>query len=186
MRPETKATLLSISCSAAGIASWTWIVPHSQTALPHAVFYTVLLVNTYFSIYTLSRLCASAPYQRLIDIVLVVNYFLLATAIGRPVLFESLSASLFALATLKYAFVAIVVRHFVFKRKLAIDALGLGLCITAVVGSCSDYSRETAWLTAAIFLVANVYLLTLRPMYQIDQMVATAHRRVRSRVAYRK
>jgi hypothetical protein len=169
MRSDKKATLFVLACSAASIVSWSCVTPRSEAAVPHAVFYVTLLINTYFSIVTLTPLCASALHQDPIDVALGANYFLLATTIGISRLFETLSAILFALATLKYFIVAKMTRLPVIKRKLFIDALGFALCTAAVAGSCSGYPRETAWVMMTVFSAANFYLLALRPMYEIDQ-----------------
>jgi hypothetical protein len=54
------------------------------------------------------------------------------------------------------------------KRKIFIDALGIVLSALALAGSFSGYARASAWLLALTFVIANIYLLAIRPMYQIS------------------
>lgn len=142
MSPQTKATLFCSSCLTASLAAWIWIVPDSATAIPHAAFYVVLIINTYFSIVALSSVCSRARHQAPIDAVLTVNYLLLAAAIGQPSLFELFCASLFALAALKYALLPKRLHLRVIKRKIVIDILGLGLSASSACGIVYWISRR--------------------------------------------
>jgi hypothetical protein len=173
MELNFKATFLSVTFLAVGALAWWWIVPRSATAVPHFLFYLTLVVNTYFSIKALSSICGIAPYQRAFDVALGVVYILLATSMGRPTIFEAVTACLFGLATTKYLFLATFVHLGVVKRKIVIDALGLALCSTALVASLCGYSQQSAWLLASVFLLANAYLLMVRPMYQFNEIGLT-------------
>ncbi len=162
------ALLISLGFLAVGIGAWLSLVPDSTTALPHALFYLILIANTYFSIAFFSRIDAATVPQRVLDVVLGANYLLLAASIGRPALFESIGSSLFALATIKYMLLVRIVNLKVVRRKIRIDLFGCGLCAAALAGSLIGYRLESAWAMTVVFAIANVYLLILRPMYQPD------------------
>jgi fatty acid desaturase len=52
-------------------------------------------------------------------------------------------------------------------RKMAIDSLGGLLCLVALIGALSGYEIESTWALALVFLVANVFLLLVQPMYRV-------------------
>src|SRR6476469_582547 len=98
---KTKALAFSLGCLVIELGAWVLLAPNSTTALPHSMFYLILIVNTYFSIEIFSKFSVSLD-QKLLDAIIAVTYFFLALSIGRPTLFQAIATALFALATIKY------------------------------------------------------------------------------------
>ena len=161
-RETAAATLFSV----AGIIG-TLISAHAWSArLPTALFYAVLVVNTYFSIRFFSLPPPGRRDQTVIDGVLLALYVILAFSIGSILVFSLVSTLLFAAAVLKYALLlGVMDRREILTRKIAIDGLGLLLCAAAFAGSYLGYPLASAWLQALLFGLANIYLLAVRPMY---------------------
>jgi hypothetical protein len=133
---------------------------------PHAVFYAVLVLNTYFSIRFFESLPPQDRDERAIDAILVVLYLALAASIGAPLAFALVAVLLFAAATAKYVLLLPVVdRRDILMRKILIDGLGLALCLAMLLGTLLADPGWSAWAAAIIFAIANVYLLAIRPMY---------------------
>jgi len=163
MNKESTVTLVFALGGLIGVwvsdADWTF-------RLPTALFYAALVVNTYYSVRFFAQLEPVTRDERIIDGVLVIIYLVLAAAIGSVVFFAFVSMVLFAAATTKYILlIGIVERTDVLKRKIAIDTAGLALCAAAFAGAILGYPLASAWLLAAVFVIANVYLLAVRPMY---------------------
>jgi hypothetical protein len=133
---------------------------------PHAVFYAVLVLNTYFSIRFFESLQPKERDERAIDSTLVVLYLALAASMGAPLAFALVAVLLFAAATAKYVLLLPVMdRRDILIRKILIDGLGLALCLAMLLGTLLADPWWTAWAAAIIFAVANLYLLAIRPMY---------------------
>lgn len=138
----------------------------SALMLPHTVFYAVLVVNTYFSIRFFAPRTPDSIPQTMLDGGLAALYLALGFAIGRAGTFEFFALLLFMLATAKYVEMRRALPPAVYKRKIVIDLLGITLCAAALLGSSLGYAAFSAWAFAAVFLLANVYLLWVRPMYR--------------------
>ena len=164
--PEIFAALISVGYLGCALVAWTLLAPDSATAFPQALFFLILILNTYFSIRFFRPIYASTPHQRALDVVLGITYLFLAGSIGRSVTFELLAVILFALATTKYILLIRTVNSQVVRRKIEIDILGCILCASALAASLSGYHSESAWTLTGVFAVANVYLLIVRPMYR--------------------
>jgi hypothetical protein len=143
--------------------------PHPWPArLPNALFYAVLVANTFFSVRFFAALPPADRDERLIDGLLVVAYCGLAAAIGAPAVFALVSTAVFALAIAKYALLfGVVPRADILRGKIAIDAMGLALCAATTVAAALGPPLWAAWVQAAVFAAANVYLLLVRPMYGV-------------------
>ena len=165
MARESTATLIF---SIAGLIG-AWISDADWSVrLPTAMFYAVLVLNTFYSVRFFSLLPPLNRDERVIDGVLAIIYIVLAFSIGSVVLFSFVSMMLFAAATTKYILLlGIVERTDILRRKIAIDTLGLALCTATFAGAILGYPLASAWLQAGIFVVANVYLLAIRPMYAL-------------------
>jgi hypothetical protein len=160
---EITATIVFSLAGLAGLA----FAPHVWTAkAPNALFYAVLVVNTYFSVRFFDALPPKERDERVIDGVLAVLYVALAAAIGAPVLFAAIATLLFVAAVAKYwLLLPVMPRPALLRRKMAIDATGGVLCVATLAGTLLSGPLASAWVQAIVFAIANVYLLAIRPMY---------------------
>jgi hypothetical protein len=149
------------------LAGWVVFVEDARRALPLGIFYLVLLINTYFSIRWFAGIVPPRKLFFAIDAVISLLYLGLALSMNSPLAFMILALSIFAVAEVKY-FVALTGRSNVvaLKRKIIIDALGVGLCGGGALGVILGYRQVTDVAVVAIFVAANFYLLVLRPMYR--------------------
>lgn len=164
--PATRREIVATTIFALAGVAGTLSSGHPWSArLPTALFYAVLVFNTYFSIRFFSRLPPAGRDEAVIDGVLVILYVVLAFSIGSILAFSFVSTLLFAVAVLKYYLLLGVVDRRGILRKMAIDGLGVLLCAVAFAGSWLGYPLPSAWLQALLFGLANIYLLAVRPMY---------------------
>ncbi|MEX0853313.1 MAG: hypothetical protein WD036_08550 [Bauldia sp.] len=162
MRKEIAATAIF---AVAGLVG-TLVSGHPWPArIPNALFYAVLVLNTYFSIRFFGGLPPADRNEAVIDGVLAILYFALALAIGWNLAFALASSLLFAAAMLKYVLLLRLIDRTILVRKIAIDGAGFLLCAATLAGCYFGYALESAWLQALVFGLANVYLLAIRPMY---------------------
>ncbi len=160
---EWAATLLFVVAGIAGL----WLAPGPLTVTAAtALFYAVLLVNTYFSIRFFNGLPPEGRDERVVDGALVAIYVALGLTIGRALPFAFLTLMLFAVAIAKYQLMKPMgVRRDILDGKIAIDACGLLLCTLATAGVWLGYPEPSVWAQAIVFALANVYLLAIKPMY---------------------
>ena len=137
---------------------------------PLVAFYGILLVNTFFSI----RCFASIPEtggweQRAVDLALVVCYAGLAASFREEGRFMILATLLFASATLKYAMLLDRPPYpALLARKIRLDTLGTIACAGTLIAVLRGHAPEACWIFAGLNVVANVYVLWLRPLYRLD------------------
>ncbi len=146
----------------------TWRLASWAVSLPLFIFYIILTVNTYFSIRCFADLVPRGnKLQQAIDLVLAVLYLILAVNLGNQLSFIFMATLLFAVATLKYVLLlsSLIGYSAFLKRKIFIDNLGIIACILALGGVLFGYSLLASWLWAGIFVIANIYLLFIKPMY---------------------
>lgn len=143
------------------------------TALPLAVFYAALVVNTYASIRCFAALTpADDRRQPAVDGVLAILYLTLAASLGAPLRFTLATAMLFAVATMKYALLLGVVADLeLLRRKIAIDVVGAVAALLALAGVAAGVPTLATSLWTGAFLLANVYLLLINPMYPRQRML---------------
>jgi hypothetical protein len=154
--------------TAAGIAGLLLSDADWSVRAPTALFYAVLVVNTWFSIRFFSRLPPVDRDESAIDGLLTVLYIGLALSIGRVVPFIAIAATMFFVAVAKYSLLRPVLNlPRTLGRKMAIDALGGLLCLAALFGALAGFEWASAWALALVFLVANVFLLLVEPMYRV-------------------
>jgi hypothetical protein len=142
--------------------------------MPMLVFYTVLTINSYFSIKLFSEITPPEDAtQRILDLVLMAVYFLLAYSFDNTKMFLFMTLFLFIVAPLKYSLLLLgkVPHPKLIKKKITIDLLGTLLAAGAIAGFESGYMYESAWVLAIIFTVANIYLLLIDPMYKIIDFI---------------
>ena len=168
MKSSTKAWLVALAFSIVGVTSLLFNAPSSTYLISHILFYTVLTLNSFFSIRLFSAIQPHTTSQTVVDVLLFVIYILLAFSIGRATLFAFLALCVFVAATPKYALMLNVVREgSLLKRKILIDCSGIALCTIVLGGTFLGYESISAWFLAGIFTLANVYFLFIRPMYRL-------------------
>lgn len=170
MSPVAKAFLATFVFSSAGAVSFAFAAPVSPLLTPHAAFYVVLVLNSFFSVRLYSRIQPKDALQTFFDALLVVVYLALALSIGQVVLFPFLALLVFVVAAPKYAFMLGKIPHeSLLRRKILIDLAGAALCLAVLAGTLSGYELEGAWTLAIVFAIANIYLLLVRPMYVLPE-----------------
>jgi hypothetical protein len=162
-----RAILATLAFAGAGILAFILVPQPWELKAPNAFFYSVLVLNTFFSIRFFDALPPKNRDERVIDTVLTVLYLGLAAAIGSLVPFAILAMLLFLAATAKYVFLLPVMpdRRDLLMRKISIDALGLAMCVVALLVALLADPLWSAWAMAVVFAAANVYLLAISPMY---------------------
>ncbi len=134
---------------------------------PMLLFYIILIVDSYFSVGFFSKIVPSKRVdQKIIDFLLVCFYLILILNINNEIWYLLSAIMLFAVATLKYIFLLGVVDFRVLKRKLMIDILGMIVCVLALVGYLIGLEMMAMWIWSLIFLLANIYLLIIKPVYK--------------------
>jgi len=136
-------------------------------ALPLIIFYIVLVINTFFCVRCFADLVPRKNLgQMTIDIILGLNYLILALSLGNQLLFVYLATLLFAIATLKYISLLSLIGYSPFlQRKIFIDSFGIIACLLALGGVLLGYGRLASWLWVGVFILANIHLLSIKPMY---------------------
>ncbi len=168
MNSTAKSWLVTSAFALAGIIAVFFYSIVSPFLLPHVIIYSILVINTFFSIRFWSAFQPKDARQLLIDAVLVVTYFTLAFSIGEPVYFALAALLLFIAAPLKYILMRGRTSHeALVEHKILLDSLGTLACISLVVGLFLGYPLEVTWLFALGFTLANLYLLFIRPMYRM-------------------
>lgn len=169
MNSTEKSSLATAVFALAGIVAVLFYSIVSPFLLPHLIIYAVLVVNTFFSIRFWAALQPNDIRQLLVDAVLVVAYLTLALSIGEPLHFAIASLGLFIAAAIKYVLMRGRTPHeALVEHKTFLDALGAVACAALLGGTLAGYALETAWIFAIGFSLANVYLLFVRPMYQLQ------------------
>lgn len=141
----------------------------SQISIQATIFHAVLLLNTYFSIRCFGKITPDkAPWQRSLDLFLVLMYSLLPFAIRFPSLYILVMILLFGIASLKYTMLLGVIPDVrLLRRKIAIDLSGVFWnYLIFVAGSLGLLPVGLLlWIWVGVFMVMNWYLLKIKPMY---------------------
>ena len=162
---EVVATVLFSAAGIIGVLLAPW---DSPAVAPTALFYAVLVINTWFSIRFFAHLPPTDRNETLIDGILTILYLALALTIGRTVPFMGIATVLFLSAVAKYALLLRLIEYpRTLRRKMVIDCLGALLCLVALVAAMAGFDSASAWALAAVFAAANVFLLLVRPMYRV-------------------
>jgi hypothetical protein len=168
MTAATKKALFACACFSA-IGAFGWIVYGSAQSLPLLGFYAILILNTFFSIRTLSSITPQHVVQILFDAVLVCTYIALALSFSSALMFAGFSAGLFLISIGKYARLNTITNYpKLLRRKMKINTLGALLSLSALVIADAGYSLFAEWLLFTLFALANIYLLGIKPMYRLD------------------
>src|SRR3989344_341563 len=158
MPPLYKALLASLLFAVFGITGWIF-GKHQQ--LPLILYYSVLVLNTFFSVRVFAAITPLNALQMLFDMVLVPVYVVLAFSFDSVFLFSIVSAGLFLIAVLKYVHLKSIVEieRQLLTRKITLNALGALLSGVAFGIALIGAEELAAWGLCIVFVLANVYLL---------------------------
>lgn len=167
--PNIKAWFVMITFALIGIVGWALLVTDWWSALPLGIFYATITMNTYFSVKLFASITPPEnKLQHIMDLLLVVFYLLLVPSFPYPTAYMFFALCIFITAPIKYALLLTVIPYeHLLKRKILIDLLGTSLCAAVLGGALLGYPLESAWVLAVVFLLANIYLLAIRPMYRL-------------------
>lgn len=168
---QRRAWFGTVLFSAVGVAAWLLRVNDPLSSLPLAVFYIVLVINTYFSIRLFSRITPPHNFtQKAFDIILGLLYILLACAIGSASWFVLSASILFGLATVKYTLLQRIVHQpILFRRKIRVNWLGCLVGFLAWVGIWLGHPLIATWAWALLFVLANIFFFFISPLYRLDE-----------------
>jgi hypothetical protein len=169
--PSPTVKALSACLFFAAVGAFAWLRdPDSAVSIPLFIYFTVLLINTFFSIRAFSAITPQNTVQTLFDMVLAGIYCALAFSFGSALLFSGISTGLFLVAIGKYLHLSrlIAMPEFL-ARKIKINALGALLSFSALSVAAFGYADIAAWTLGTVFSLANVYLLVLNPMYRLNE-----------------
>jgi hypothetical protein len=134
------------------------------------LFYVVLMFNSYFSVKFFSTIIPTKRTdQGVVDLFLVFSYLGLSLSFSNDIWYLLFATLLFVVATIKYIFLLGAVDLKILKKKIIIDIFGGVACILALIGYLSGGEKVIMWLWALVFLLANIYLLIIKPMYRLDK-----------------
>lgn len=162
----------------AGIATSIFVLEgiifylYNNSAYPALViFYIVLCFNTFFSIRLFDSLLSSRHInQKIIDAVLFVLYTSLAWNLSNPVNAMIITVVLFLTATYKYTHMITYVPHTeLLRRKISIDNTGSALTFLVCIGIIMSGNTSLLWYWTVIFILANIYLFTIMPLYKVSK-----------------
>lgn len=167
MNPRLRAFLVTYLFSTVGLWSVFFHAPSGIFVVPHALFYAVLTLNTYFSVRFYSVFTPDSLFQTGIDLALAAAYICLALSIGLPLAFSLFALVIFIIAPAKYAHMIGSTAHdATLRRKILIDLLGTALCMLVFALTLTYHELSAAWIFAVLFGAANIYLLGINPMYR--------------------
>lgn len=137
---------------------------------PLVFFQILLIINTFFSVRAFSSIIPHNDLtQGIVDILLALCYFTMPLFFNNPTFFVLIALLLFVLASLKYIFAILLVGFSkLFYEKIRIDVLGILLCFFILVGILSGYAYVASLLFVIIFLLANIYLFFVKPLYRLE------------------
>ena len=167
--PDKKAFFVALAFGAFGLFGWFFIVSDTLTSAPLAFYYLLLIINTYYSV----RLFASiTPVEKMsqhaADVTLTVCMFFMAFNLDSVLWFFFWTTLLFLLASVKYALLLGTIPHpRLLRRKILVDLSGATASAIALLVALLGYPAESAWIYTCLYLLANVYLMIVNPLYNL-------------------
>ena len=153
-----------------GVASWVNHVNDYDIAAPLFLFYSVLIINTHISIRLFASLVPKEnKVQNALDIILFALYIYLIVREEALRWFFFYVTILFCIASIKYTLLLNEIdQPQLLKRKITWDALGVLLGLATLGGIMTGYIATSLWFCSITFLIANIYLLFINPLYRKD------------------
>lgn len=164
-----KAIFFTFMATVAGCIAWPLFVYDWHQSLPLAIFYVVLVINTFPSVQLFSSLVPKNDGKHaLADLMLAGLYLFLAASFGQPQQFALCATVLFLVAAGKYTLMFYDIPHpRLLQRKVRIDLLGALMCASVLAAMNLGWILSAAWSLAIVFTIANVYVLALKPLYRV-------------------
>lgn len=150
------------------LALWAVFYVHDwHNSWPLVLFYALLIFNTYFSVKTFASI---TPHENLlqhaIDMLLGLCLFVIPFQFNSPLHFALWMTLLFIVAALKYILLIPIAGYSrLLYIKIRIDSLGVLMCFLGLWGILSGYAYISTVIWVAIFFLANLYVLWLKPHY---------------------
>jgi len=172
LHPQTRVALVTGLFTLFGCIGWWWS-PDPLAALPEALLYGLLMIQTWFSLRLFFRLIDPKDKgQQAVNVLLVLAYACLAWSIWNPFWFYFMWTVYFYLTVLKYV---LLVGRFDYKRllrrKLLADVLGMGIGPLMLVSFLFSSVDAWRWLGLALFGGACAYYIYVRPLYDTREQV---------------
>jgi hypothetical protein len=166
---KRRAIFATVVFSIAGIVAWPLFVYDWHVSLPLAIFYALLVINAYPSVRLFSSIVPQDDGKHaLADIILALSYLFIAASIGQPQQFTLCTLVMFLIAAGKYTLMLYDIPHTnLIQRKIRIDLLGALLCAVILAAMNFGWILSAAWTFAALFTLASIYILLLRPLYKL-------------------
>lgn len=166
---KRRALFAVLLFTVAGFISWPLFVYDWHTSFPLAIFYALLVVNAYPSVRLFSSIVPQEDGRHaLLDIILAMSYLFIAASLGQPQQFALCTLVMFLIAAAKYTLMLYDIPHpHLLQRKIRADLLGALLCAGILAAMNFGWVLPAAWALAILFALANVYVLGLRPLYQL-------------------
>lgn len=171
---ETKANIsaatITIVYTILGLVSVFYLVNDWLVSLPIVIFYFLILAGTHISVsFFLSIIPEHGYLQKLINGSLLVIYFILAFNLNNPLNFMIVTALLFSVSTIKYLLMIEENPHKkLLWRKVSVQTLGTTACILTILGILSGYALISTSLWLLCFVLAHVYIISIKPLYKIS------------------
>ncbi len=168
---EMKTRMTVGFLSIIGIISFVNSLNVLEVSLPLFIFYIILMINTYFSLKLFLAIIPTHIFeQKMMDVLLIISYILLAFSFKYALLFSYLLTLFFILATLKYA---LFVKHNekhprLLRRKIVVNILGTLLSLLTLGGILLGYETYSLWFLPIVFLFANIVIFFISPLYKLD------------------
>lgn len=165
---QKRAVMAVVGFSLVGIVGAWMTAADWPSALGPALFFVMIIVNTYYSIRCFSDVPGSqTAMQFFVDTLLVLTYIWLALCFGDPEQYLLVTIILFLIAAIKYALL-LADNHFTarLRRKIILDCLCGVACTLALAGVMTGNAAVSlaVWLFA--FLCGNIYVLMFSDLYR--------------------
>ena len=174
VRDAKKRALLAVATFAFfGIIVGAYTITNWVIALPLVVFYATLLFNTYFSV---RRFATITPreniMQQAIDAVLALLYLALPFFFIQPQRFLFITVILFATSTAKYVHLTKITDYpTLLWRKIKVNSAGMLGWFLVFAATFTKYETSLTIVAVTLFLLANIYVLWINPLYRLPSTV---------------
>ncbi|KKT42140.1 MAG: hypothetical protein UW30_C0002G0051 [Candidatus Giovannonibacteria bacterium GW2011_GWA2_44_13b] len=178
LHPNKKAFLATVAFAVFGILGWLTKVTDPLSSAPLLLYYLLLLVNTYFSIRFFAVITPVEKIsQHTADILLGLCILLMSMNLNNALWFFMWATLLFMLATVKYALLLGAIPHpRLLKRKILVDLSGIVASAFALLGALFGYPSASAWVYTFLYLLANIYLMIVNPLYRLLDNIEESRR----------
>ena len=164
-----RAIFVTVIAIVGGIIGWLVSVSDWRMSLPLGIFYVLLVINTFPSVQIFSSIIPQDDGKHaLADILIAVIYICLVASFGNPEQFALCALVLFLTAAAKYSLLVEEIPHpHLLQRKIRVDLLGALLCAGVLAAMNFGWTLPAAWALAVVFLLANIYVLWVKPLYRL-------------------